>query len=146
LTALSKSGAVIRGGEHGFNPRQRRSIAKFVSMRVGEAERRLFTAGFLLAQSGDAVHEPGNFTLRSVAVNDIFLRGANDHGLGLRHGGLGASAIAGGDCLFNFAHRSPQARTPRLIDESAMHGLACGLFGRFRIGHERYQVFVKRRL
>src|SRR5690349_19291875 len=100
----------------------------------------------LLAQSGDTMCEPRDLTLRRVAVHDVLLRGANDHRLGFRHRRVSARAIAGADRLFNFAHRGPQARAPRLVDDSAAHGLARGLFGRLRIGHDRYRVFVKRRL
>ena len=102
--------------------------------------------GDLLAQSSNAVREPRHFPLRRVAVHDVLLRRTNDHRLGFSHSGERDGAIAGGDRLFNFAHRGPQARTPRLVDDSAAHRLAPGLFGRLRIGQDRYQVFVKRRL
>ena len=100
----------------------------------------------LFAQSGNAVREPRHFTLRRIAVHDILLRRTNDDRLGFSHGGECAGAVAGADRFFNFAHGSPQARPPRLVDDCAAHGLARGLFGRLRIGHDRYQVFVKRRL
>src|SRR3974390_570690 len=83
--------------------------------RVGEKA----APAFLLAQSGDTMCEPRDLTLRRIAVHDVLLRGANDHRFGFRHGRLSARAIAGADRLFDFAHRGPQARAPRLVDYSA---------------------------
>jgi hypothetical protein len=103
-------------------------------------------AADLFAKRGNAVRKPRHFPLRRVAMNDVPLRRTNDYRLGFRHRRLRSRAVAGSDRLFNLAHRVPQARTSRLIDNSAAHGLARGLFGRLRIGHDRYQVFVKRRL
>lgn len=81
------------------------------------------------AECGDPVSEPRHLTAGGVAVHDIFLRRANDHRLGLRHRGEGGGPIAGADRLFNFAHCTSQARTPRFIDDGAADALARGFLG-----------------
>jgi hypothetical protein len=100
----------------------------------------------LFPEFGDPVRETRDFALRSVAVDDALLRGANDGGLCLRHCRERAAAVAGGDRFFDFAHRRAQARAARFIDDSAALDLASGLFRGFRVGHDNASLMNERRL
>lgn len=83
----------------------------------------------LLGELRDPVRQPGNLAAGGVAMNDALLRGADDGGLRLGHCGGGGAAVAGGNRLFDFAHRGAHARTARLVDRGAARDLAGGLLG-----------------
>lgn len=84
---------------------------------------------------GDAMRETRDFALRCVAMHDIFLRCTNERRLGIGHGSKRRVAITGSNRLFHLANSGTDLRTARFVDDGTAHGLACGLLGRFGIGH-----------
>lgn len=81
------------------------------------------------------MREAGDFAACCIAVHDILLRRADDHRLGLGHGGERTRAIAGGDRFLDLPDRAAQARTSDTVDAGAARALPGGLSGGFRIGH-----------
>ena len=116
------------------------------SLKSGKPWRSRKRRDALFPEFGDPVRETGDFALRSIAVDDALLRGANDGGLCLRHCRERAAAVAGSDRFFDFAHRSAQARAARFINDSAALDLTSGLFRGFRVGHDNASLMNERRL
>jgi hypothetical protein len=83
----------------------------------------------------NAVGKPRDFTAGGVAVDDTFLRRADNGGLGLGHGGNRLRTIAGGNRLLDFSHCRTHARAPRVIDDGAARDLPSGFLGGLGIGH-----------
>src|ERR1700692_4176070 len=68
-------------------------------------------------------------------MDDAGARGTHESRLGFSHGGGGRSPVAGGDRLFDLAHRTAHAGAPRLVDHGAAGDLAGGLLGGLGISH-----------
>ena len=88
-----------------------------------------------LLEFRNLMREPRHFSARRIAMHDALLCRADQSRFGFRHGRSCEAAIAGGNCLLDFADRGAHARAPRFIDHRSARGLAGGFLGRFRIGH-----------